>query len=281
MTPQPPGAGVADWSPRGASAASGLGESGRRTQRDLLPLPRLNSEFCVEKAGLSRGVRQRVRRRQCVFEGVNEIVDALNLLAGKPQACVLEPSDAQLEALYDIEKAVRVHKPPEKLLSPEEAGHALLGPGRPYEGGASLSLGTYDATLISVPSVGSRPVDLAARLPEPARSYLIDFKEHILLNEEEMGLQCEQNNFVPCYTDPTLKRSRACYHDLVRKMHDGGLICFTQRPLCRVGAFCVKKKNGRLRLVIDCRGANRLFKPTPSLADGHRRCLGRCLLGRR
>ena len=106
MTHHVLGAGLADWSLGGASLASGLGERERRTQRDLLPLPRLDCEFCVDKAGLSRGVRQRVQRRRRVFEGVNEIVDALNLLAGKPQACVLEPSDAQLEALYDIEKAV-------------------------------------------------------------------------------------------------------------------------------------------------------------------------------
>ena len=71
MTQIPRGAGLADWSPDGASLASGSGERGRRTQRDLLPLPRLNCEFTIAKAGLSRGVRQRVQRRRRVFEGVN------------------------------------------------------------------------------------------------------------------------------------------------------------------------------------------------------------------
>ena len=35
-----------------------------------------------------------------------------------------------------------------------------------------------------------------------------------------------------------------------------------------MGAFCVKKKTGKQRVVIDCRGSNRHFRPTPHLPMG-------------
>ena len=72
----------------------------------------------------------------------------------------------------------------------------------------------------------------------------------------------------PCYYDPVLRPSRCCYDDLVRKLHGGGLIALTRRPLSRVGALCVNKKNGRLRLEINCRATNRRFRPTPLLPMG-------------
>ncbi len=68
---------------------------------------------------------------------------------------------------------------------------ALLGTDRPYDGGATLSVGSYDPELVSMLLVGSQPVDLGSRLHEPARSRLVAVEEHILLSEEELGAVCE------------------------------------------------------------------------------------------
>ncbi len=86
-----------------------------------------------------------------------------------------------------MDGVLRDAKPPAERPTPEEAARVLLGSDRPCDGGATVSMGSYDTELVSVPSVGSRPVDLGSWLPEPARSFLVAFEEHILLNEEEWG----------------------------------------------------------------------------------------------
>ncbi len=54
----------------------------------------------------------------------------------------------------------------------------------------------------------------------------------------------------------------------MRKTREDGLIVFRRRPWSRVGAFCVKKQNGCLSLVIHCRATNRRLKPMPHLPRG-------------
>jgi hypothetical protein len=81
------------------------------------------------------------------------------------------------------------------------------------------------------------------------------------------GATCARRH-CPVYYDPLLKRSKVMHEDLIRRMHEGGLITFTRRPRSRVGVFCVKKKHNRLRIVIDCRATNRRFRSTPHLPMG-------------
>ena len=47
-----------------------------------------------------------------------------------------------------------------------------------------------------------------------------------------------------------------------------GMIEFTDTPSGLVTPFCVAKKNGKLRLSLDCRDTNRRFKAPPPLALG-------------
>ena len=93
------------------------------------------------------------------------------------------PSRVQLQSLDFIEQVICEHTSPKGLLAPEEAVDALLGLRRPYEGGAAMGLGSYDAALLSVPCVGSHPVDLVARLPEEARKLLVAFDENVVLTK--------------------------------------------------------------------------------------------------
>jgi hypothetical protein len=193
------GGGMADRRPPRAACAAGPGGGDRQTQRDLLPLPRIIGEFGLQDRSLSRAVRQRVQKRQRVFEKVNDMIDALNVLAGKPGGCPLPPSGPQVEAIARLEAAVRGTKLPELLVSPEEAARALLGSDRPYDGGAKANLGSYDPERISVPAVGAHPVDLAARLPDDARHFLVDFQEHILLIRRNGG-RCARRRRTARYT---------------------------------------------------------------------------------
>ncbi len=115
------GGGVADRRPQKAAAAAGPGDAWRSTQRDLLPSHRISGEFELQDKSLSRALRQRAQRRHRAFEKVNDMIDALNILVGKPGGCSLPPSGAQAEAIARLEAAVRGTKIPDERSSPEDA----------------------------------------------------------------------------------------------------------------------------------------------------------------
>ena len=56
-----------------------------------------------------------------------------------------------------------------------------------------------------------------------------------------------------CHNDPRLLRSARSYARLVRQTMKIGLTALTLRPACVLGVFFVKKKENRLRLIVDCR----------------------------
>lgn len=253
--------------PRAAYPGPGERGPGRHTQRDLLPPPSAPPRSTFLTAGLARGTRQRVSRRLRAAERCHEVVGALNLLMGC-ETNEFDPSEVQKDALHALETRLRERKPPADMLSPEEAGSALLGSSRPYDGGATNQMGSYDSARLSVPQIGSDPVDIFGRLPAGARNPLVAFEERILLNEEEWGEWCERQRPAPCYWDPKLRHDSVHHRDLVQRMHEGGLLCYVTEAKARVGALCVRKKNVRLRLVIDCRATNARFRPTPHLPMG-------------
>ena len=68
------------------------------------------------------------------------------------------------------------------------------------------------------------------------------------------------------YGDPVLKRNRRKLVALVRKLLRLGLFRLTSSLRSFVGVFCVRKKDGRQRLNLDCILTNLLFAPPPSTA---------------
>lgn len=72
------------------------------------------------------------------------------------------------------------------------------------------------------------------------------------------------------YSDPKL-RVRRSYIDFAKKLINLGLVDLsTQKAQEEVGVFFVKKKQNKLRLILDCRRSNHWFKPPTavSLATG-------------
>ena len=64
------------------------------------------------------------------------------------------------------------------------------------------------------------------------------------------------------YLDPAMKDPRR-YADMVRRLWEAGVVDLVgdhRLATERVGMFCVKKKSGRQRLVIDARAANFWFE---------------------
>lgn len=62
------------------------------------------------------------------------------------------------------------------------------------------------------------------------------------------------------------------YRTFVADLHHAGLLRWCRRPRSRVTAFCVAKKSGAQRLIVDCRAANVLFRDCPFVPMGSGAC---------
>ena len=129
----------------------------------LLPLPFLAEERLC-KIGLSRGTRQQISRRRFVQSSANEVVLALNSLAGCAKPSLVAPSVAQQRSLERIQDILHEFKnaAPLNKESLDEARRALLGTDRGYASAADDTKGvvTFDDSRVSVPSAGSTAVKL-------------------------------------------------------------------------------------------------------------------------
>ena len=57
-----------------------------------------------------------------------------------------------------------------------------------------------------------------------------------------------------------MKGDPSAYEDFIKMMLDAGIIRFGRQSQVMVKPFFVHKKGGRLRLILECRPANRHFK---------------------
>ena len=56
------------------------------------------------------------------------------------------------------------------------------------------------------------------------------------------------------------------YQSFVKDMYEAGMLGFTSSPQGLVTPFFVAKKDGRQRLILDCRGVNRRFQEPPAMS---------------
>eukprot|EP00972_Heterocapsa_arctica_P032509 4789950-Heterocapsa_arctica.AAC.1 len=63
--------------------------------------------------------------------------------------------------------------------------------------------------------------------------------------------------------DVKLWSSPTHYHKFVQDLWDAGLLTWSNKVGAIISVFCVAKKSGKLRLVVDCRAANRCFRECP------------------
>jgi hypothetical protein len=91
-------------------------------------------------------------------------------------------------------------------------------------------------------------------LPPDASAFLERDLERILRSDDSaiyVSSSCTP------YNDPRLRGRRR--HRFIRKLAKLGLVGFTRSPRGRVGIFCVEKKGGQQRFIVDARGVNLLF----------------------
>ena len=102
-------------------------------------------------------------------------------------------------------------------------------------------------------------------LPAAAAKYLEGFKEHMLRDEKEVQELEARLGPVVGHVDPVLRNCPRVYASLVRRLVRVGMVRLSLKARICLGAFCVKKKGGKIRLILDCRPSNRVFRPPPGV----------------
>ena len=230
-------------------------------QRGLFPLPCVGSSLQA-RSGLSRGCQRRAGRRNQLHQRVSEMTCALNSLYGVegfPPAQRVSP--AQSEAQRVLHRAAEAFTPPISRVSPQEALRALLRSSAVYGDGSSTA--PYRADLLALPesSVQASPVQDLVRSEDS--EYLVGFKEKILLSSEEFRETVASQGHVRVHVDPAFKRARV-YKRFIWRLVSLGMVRLSLDAECECGVFCVWKKNGMQRLIVDARSINqRCRRPPP------------------
>lgn len=239
--------------------------SNRRCSRELLPLPHVEVSSCPGQK-LSRKCRQRLGRRQHFEEEVNATVTSLNLMygAGCVKRCgsggtgFSEPSLAQLQSLEFIEHAITELGPPGELSGPEALEELRVSTG--YEElPTSCPLASFDPDLVALPSEGMMPVPLESLWGEGGQLEVEEFYRKRLLGSDEIEVRLDECGVRRCYQDPKLN-DPAVYAGFLKQLLELNLVDVSlSPPVEQVGLFFVKKKNNKMRLIMDCRRSNCYF----------------------
>ena len=112
-----------------------------------------------------------------------------------------------------------------------------------------------------MPSAGNRAVPVADLLGNNGREIVSAFFRTRLLEESEARKNLATSGVRRCYTDPKL-RNLATFQKFVRRLAEAGPVEYCLEPGTKeVEIFCVSKKDGRQRMVVDCRRSNCWFQP--------------------
>ena len=253
----------------GAGGDAGASASPQKTRArfgDLLPLPLperpVNFGF---RPGNRRG-SQRCARRDRIACRIHDAIAALNETAGHVDTSRWPGAPrnaAQRAACARIQTAVMERPCFQSQVSPKAALSQLLRQGACYESGPGL-LAPFARGKVSLPEDQEAACLLEDVLPEPLASKLKNFESEMLLTPEELGATFEASELPGCYHDPVLERSPREWAAFVGDLFKAGVVSFNSRPKVVIGVFFVRKKSGKLRLTIDARRSNRLFRTPPS-----------------
>lgn len=237
-------------------------EDQRRWHGDPFPLNVTSVEDMASAADLFEP-----RRARWLGESLNRL--ALHE-PNSPSFPVLS-SDRPLNAVQTlvgqrIAESLRLHGMPEEDMSPESALRELQAAECSYDGVPS-NLANYDAAKLKVLHSTHKPKKISQFLPPEPAKLIEHYDSQILLPEHN----CHEP-FSP-YWDLKLRFDKKARTSFILKLYHAGLIGMRKSPKSFIGAFFVKKKDpGAIRMVLDCRGTNRLHQPPPVTRLGSARC---------
>ncbi|OLQ10494.1 hypothetical protein AK812_SmicGene5815 [Symbiodinium microadriaticum] len=212
----------------------------------------------------SRGSKQRIGRRQHFEAEVKRTVSSLNAMYGKPGKLNAQAqkgakmSQGQAKVLEFVEHAVRRVGAPAGLTGSEALEELRVSEG--YEAlPTSSPLGSFDPELIALPAIGGQPVPLASLWGEDGQREVEDFIRTQTLGAAEAEEKKRSIGLTKTYEDPQFKDHNK-YAGFVKRLYDLSLVDVSlAKPQEAVSIFFVKKKAGKLRMILDCRLANTHF----------------------
>ena len=260
-----------------------LEQSSSASHGDLFPLPLVWDAEPLPKPGLSRGVRQRVGRRRAHASTAVHSICALNELMGCCHTDVSQPpahfsgrpSHVQSKSLSRVWDAAEPPSVATHLFgcTGEAQLQALLCVDSTYGAGSTGDLASFGSGEVSLPGGQGVAVSIFEILDGEALDDVLDIDGRMLWSSEELEGVIE-GGLPNVYHDPVLKHSESQYLDFIRLLYDAGIIRFDTSVKCQLGCFFVRKKNGKLRLVIDARRANAFFRVPPTGANSSSSTLG-------
>ena len=178
-----------------------------------------------------------------------------------------QPTLAQRQSQHALFQQLGRVKLPSISCDEREAIDELLQNPLSYDGGTTSStVRPYDRDLVSLPDMGATLVPLAEVMDPIGRDVVESPSEKMLVDEETWGRISEQQKGFRPYMDAVLASSPQKYHEFVKDLARKNMVDFTSSPKDLIAPFFAKKKNGMLRLVLDCRGVNQRFHPPPPMA---------------
>ena len=235
--------------------------------RELFPLPLMDE--VLREPGLSTSARRRRCRVRDRVGVANEIIEVLNDIyqPGCRRDVSLPCSAAQRAAQHEVFQQLGRLQRPAHQCTEREAVRELLQGSLSYNGEEfSSTLRSYDRDLVSIPQCFSDPIPVAGLLDQHGRETIEDPGRCMLLDEDEWGEVVEKQRGFRPYMDEKLRCQPELYHCFVGDLFRAGMLKFCDKPKDLVTPFFVAKKDGRQRLIMDCRGVNMRFKPPPALA---------------
>ena len=147
----------------------------------------------------------------------------------------------------------------EQIPKPEAALRELLkGKSEYHQPEVPVALAPYKLERISLPSSLENLPEARDLLPENARRYLLGRE---LMLREEGAYDAPRP-----YWDPVLANNKKHYREFIEKLNSVGMLQFTQHPKNHVGVFFVHKSDKqKIRLIVDARSSNALFKEPPGV----------------
>ena len=196
-------------------------------------------------------------------------MQSLNELSGAPYSDPgTTPRNAtQVESLDHLKKAYdRVLKPPLGM-SGARAFSELCRTSSRYDpqplGTVAGERAPYDKGLVSMPPPASTLHPVVESLDGGDKFVVEHWASHILKSPQDRDLYSTSVDRPRPFLEPTLVKESSVYADFLDKLDKGGLLSWKQGLPSLLGVFFVRKKNGRLRIILDTRDVNGFFRPAP------------------
>lgn len=235
--------------------------------RDLFPIP--SAPLPPLRPGASECSRRHRAKVQHRVEESNSIIQCLNemYLPAKGSHDHSYRMGVHDTAHHFVYKQLSRMKQPSGQCTEREAIQELLQNSVSYSGDeGSTTVRSYQRDLVSLPDCGAAPVPMHQVIDNVGRDMLRDPSASMLLSDSEFGQMMEDGGVIRPYMDVILQKDVHVYQTFIKDLYNKGMIDFTDSPADLVTPFFVRKKNNKLRFILDCRQVNRRFRPPPPLA---------------